>query len=120
MEEDGRPTDYFVCRGRQSRREQDTHAPVAIKAVVRSKLTAKLLENLESEISILKRIVHHNIVELKDCLVSLLPDRFCLRLPAALLAPSTAPCLTGGSSFVKGWRLTRLQSHRKPTRTSTL
>lgn len=43
---------------------------MAIKSVVRSKLTSKLLENLESEISILKRIVHHNIVELRDCLVS--------------------------------------------------
>ena len=49
---------------------QDTHEPVAIKAVIRSKLTTKLLENLESEISILKRITHRNIVELKDCLVS--------------------------------------------------
>jgi serine/threonine-protein kinase ULK/ATG1 len=28
-----------------------------------------LLENLESEIAILKRITHRNIVELKDCLV---------------------------------------------------
>ncbi|KAL8293679.1 hypothetical protein RQP46_000380 [Phenoliferia psychrophenolica] len=46
----------------------DTHAPVAIKAVIRCKLTTKLLENLESEISILKRITHRNIVELKDCL----------------------------------------------------
>jgi serine/threonine protein kinase len=43
---------------------------VAIKAVIRGKLTAKLLENLESEIAILKRITHRNIVELKDCLVS--------------------------------------------------
>lgn len=48
---------------------QSTRAPVAIKAVVRSKLTSKLLENLESEISILKRIRHPHIVELKDCLV---------------------------------------------------
>jgi serine/threonine-protein kinase ULK/ATG1 len=52
---------------------QDTHAPVAIKSVIRSKLTTKLLENLESEISILKRITHRNIVELKDCLVRPLP-----------------------------------------------
>ncbi|GAA6059490.1 hypothetical protein JCM10212_002233 [Sporobolomyces blumeae] len=46
----------------------DNGAPVAIKSVIRSKLTTKLLENLESEISILKRITHRNIVELKDCL----------------------------------------------------
>ncbi|GAA5873370.1 hypothetical protein JCM3774_000761 [Rhodotorula dairenensis] len=63
-EEIGRGSFATVFRGVR----YDTHAPVAIKAVVRSKLTAKLLENLESEISILKRIVHHNIVELKDCL----------------------------------------------------
>lgn len=42
---------------------------MAVKSVIRSKLTSKLLENLESEISILKRITHRNIVELKDCLV---------------------------------------------------
>ncbi|GAA5936528.1 serine/threonine protein kinase ATG1 [Sporobolomyces koalae] len=46
----------------------DTRSAVAIKSVIRSKLTTKLLENLESEISILKRITHRNIVELKDCL----------------------------------------------------
>lgn len=50
-------------------RKQDSNQPVAIKAVIRSKLTTKLLENLESEISILKRITHRYIVELKDCLV---------------------------------------------------
>ncbi|KAK4054701.1 Serine/threonine-protein kinase [Microbotryomycetes sp. JL221] len=47
---------------------KDNNAPVAIKSVIRSKLTTKLLENLESEISILKRIQHRNIVELIDCL----------------------------------------------------
>ncbi|GAA5971085.1 hypothetical protein JCM11641_004139 [Rhodosporidiobolus odoratus] len=47
---------------------QNNRAAVAIKSVIRSKLTTKLLENLESEISILKRITHRNIVELKDCL----------------------------------------------------
>lgn len=51
-------------------RPQDTGSLVAVKSVIRSKLTSKLLENLESEISILKRITHRNIVELKDCLVS--------------------------------------------------
>lgn len=55
---------------RPSLSQQDTHALVAVKSVIRSKLTTKLLENLESEISILKRITHRNIVELKDCLAS--------------------------------------------------
>ncbi|GAA5925870.1 hypothetical protein JCM10213_007309 [Rhodosporidiobolus nylandii] len=51
-----------------STEDSDTGSLVAIKSVIRSKLTTKLLENLESEISILKRITHRNIVELKDCL----------------------------------------------------
>lgn len=44
---------------------------MAIKAVIRSKLTTKLLENLESEIRLLKNIKQRNVVELLDCLVSL-------------------------------------------------
>ncbi|RIB16110.1 kinase-like domain-containing protein [Gigaspora rosea] len=40
---------------------------VAIKSVLRSKLTKKLLENLESEIKILKGIRHDHIVQLVDC-----------------------------------------------------
>ncbi|GAA5851452.1 hypothetical protein JCM8547_001099 [Rhodosporidiobolus lusitaniae] len=63
-EEIGRGSFATVYRGER----YDTHAAVAIKSVIRSKLTTKLLENLESEISILKRITHRNIVELKDCL----------------------------------------------------
>ncbi|GAA5826533.1 hypothetical protein JCM3770_006373 [Rhodotorula araucariae] len=63
-EEIGRGSFATVYRGER----QDTRAAVAIKSVIRSKLTTKLLENLESEISILKRITHRNIVELKDCL----------------------------------------------------
>jgi serine/threonine-protein kinase ULK/ATG1 len=43
---------------------------VAIKAVSRQKLTSKLLDNLESEINILKAINHPNIVALTDCFVS--------------------------------------------------
>lgn len=42
---------------------------MAIKAVSRQKLTTKLLENLESEINILKAISHRNIVSLEDCFV---------------------------------------------------
>ncbi|UZJ52514.1 hypothetical protein CBS101457_001834 [Exobasidium rhododendri] len=41
---------------------------VAIKVVTRKKLTTKLLENLEGEISILRTARHANIVELIDCL----------------------------------------------------
>ncbi|CAJ0829940.1 12870_t:CDS:10 [Entrophospora sp. SA101] len=44
-----------------------TKENVAIKSVSRSKLTKKLLENLESEIKILKRIQHDHIVQLVDC-----------------------------------------------------
>nr|CAG8571237.1 1539_t:CDS:10 [Entrophospora candida] len=44
-----------------------TKENVAIKSVSRSKLTKKLLENLESEIKILKRIHHDHIVQLVDC-----------------------------------------------------
>lgn len=43
-------------------------SPVAIKAVTRNKLTPKLLDNLESEIRLLKGINHRNVVELVDCL----------------------------------------------------
>ncbi|CAG8443394.1 4108_t:CDS:10 [Diversispora eburnea] len=47
--------------------DKKTHKKVAIKSVLRSKLTKKLLENLESEISILKSIQHDHIVQLMDC-----------------------------------------------------
>lgn len=41
---------------------------VAIKAVTRKKLTRKLLDNLESEIRLLKGIKHKHVTELVDCL----------------------------------------------------
>ncbi|CAO1614108.1 unnamed protein product [Parajaminaea phylloscopi] len=41
---------------------------VAIKIVIRRKLTQKLSDNLESEIAILKAVSHPNIVELVECL----------------------------------------------------
>ena len=44
------------------------HQLVAVKSVIRSKLSSKLLENLEGEISILKSMRHTNIVDLRDCL----------------------------------------------------
>ncbi|KAI9309221.1 kinase-like domain-containing protein [Cunninghamella echinulata] len=46
---------------------KDTGQLVAIKSVLRSKLTKKLLENLESEITILKAIRHDHIVGLSEC-----------------------------------------------------
>lgn len=46
------------------------HHPVAIKSVQISKLTRKLLDNLEVEISILKGIQHPHIVKLLDCYVA--------------------------------------------------
>lgn len=41
---------------------------VAVKSVTRAKLSPKLLENLEGEISILTSMRHTNIVDLRDCL----------------------------------------------------
>ncbi|WFC97114.1 non-specific serine/threonine protein kinase [Malassezia brasiliensis] len=41
---------------------------VAVKSVTRAKLSPKLLENLEGEISILKSMRHTNIVDLRDCI----------------------------------------------------
>ncbi|CAO3647586.1 unnamed protein product [Cunninghamella blakesleeana] len=49
---------------------KDTGQYVAIKSVLRSKLTKKLLENLESEITILKAIRHDHIVGLSECHVN--------------------------------------------------
>lgn len=49
---------------------QKSKTSVAIKAVSRQKLTSKLLDNLESEINILKVISNRNIVALLDCFVS--------------------------------------------------
>ena len=64
---------------------QRTHEPVAIKAVSRQKLTAKLLENLESEINILRAISHKNIVGLDDCFVSLILLSHTNRFPLQLI-----------------------------------
>lgn len=59
----GRGSFATVYKGYRSK----TRVPIAIKAVSRQKLTSKLLENLESEINILKVINHRNIVALTDC-----------------------------------------------------
>jgi serine/threonine-protein kinase ULK/ATG1 len=52
---------------------------VAIKIVNRKKLTTKLLENLEGEISIMRTIRHRHVVELLDCLST--DDRIYLVMP---------------------------------------
>ncbi|KAJ2889691.1 Serine/threonine-protein kinase, partial [Coemansia aciculifera] len=62
----GRGSFATVYRGINKR----TNATVAIKSVVRSSLTRRLLENLETEINILRTIKHESIVELIDCLKS--------------------------------------------------
>ncbi|WWC92685.1 uncharacterized protein L201_007644 [Kwoniella dendrophila CBS 6074] len=59
----GRGSFATVYKGYRSK----SKVPIAIKAVSRQKLTTKLLENLESEINILKVIHHRNIVALEDC-----------------------------------------------------
>ncbi|KAL1412572.1 Serine/threonine-protein kinase [Vanrija albida] len=59
----GRGSFATVYKGHRSK----SKVPVAIKAVSRQKLTSKLLDNLESEINILKAISHRNIVALIDC-----------------------------------------------------
>lgn len=45
---------------------EETHHQVAIKAVRREILTAKLLDNLQSEIEILKSLSHRHITKLVD------------------------------------------------------
>ncbi|KAJ7824760.1 kinase-like domain-containing protein [Mycena olivaceomarginata] len=45
---------------------EDNHQSVAIKTVLRQKLSAKLFENLQSEIQILKSLSHRHITKLID------------------------------------------------------
>ncbi|RKP24493.1 kinase-like domain-containing protein, partial [Syncephalis pseudoplumigaleata] len=59
----GRGSFATVYKGRH----RSTGQRVAVKAVSRSKLTKKLLENLESEIKILKSVRHDHVVHLFDC-----------------------------------------------------
>mgnify|MGYP002715251975 CR=1 FL=1 len=53
-----------------ARHESTPRELVAIKSVIRSKLSDKLFDNLEVEIAILKSVRHPAIVELKDCIYS--------------------------------------------------
>ena len=53
-----------------ARHESAPRELVAIKSVIRSKLSDKLFDNLEVEIAILKSVRHPAIVELKDCIYS--------------------------------------------------
>ncbi|KAI9593623.1 kinase-like domain-containing protein [Syncephalis fuscata] len=59
----GRGSFATVYKGRHRNNGQR----VAVKAVSRSKLTKKLLENLEAEIKILKSVRHDHVVHLFDC-----------------------------------------------------
>ncbi|KNZ54887.1 ULK/ULK protein kinase [Puccinia sorghi] len=61
----GRGSFAVVYRGLNAR----TNQTVAIKAVIKSKLTNKLFQNLQDEIKILKKIRHGNVVALVDCMV---------------------------------------------------
>lgn len=67
QEEIGRGSFATVFKGLRVQGSQ-TGAAVAIKAVTRRKLTPKLLDNLESEIRLLKGINHRHVTELVDCL----------------------------------------------------
>jgi serine/threonine-protein kinase ULK/ATG1 len=64
---------------------QESHQQVAIKVVERNKLTAKLFDNLQSEIDILKSLSHRHITRLVDivvrqqCLLSSTLDILCRR-----------------------------------------
>lgn len=62
---------------------QATHEAVAIKAVSRSILTSKLLDNLKSEIDILKQLSHKHITLLTDIVVCSIPLSL-LRVPVTL------------------------------------
>jgi serine/threonine protein kinase len=48
---------------------QETHLQVALKAVKRDKLSAKLFDNLQSEIQILKSLSHRHVTRLLDIVV---------------------------------------------------
>lgn len=60
----GRGSFAIVYKGKHT----ETNRVISIKSVLTKKLTKKLLENLESEISILKEIRHVHVVELIDCI----------------------------------------------------
>ncbi|CEP60525.1 serine/threonine protein kinase ATG1 LALA0_S01e12904g [Lachancea lanzarotensis] len=67
-QEIGKGSFATVYKGRLASKGVDSKDFVAIKAVSRSKLkNKKLLENLEIEIAILKKIKHPHIVGLMDC-----------------------------------------------------
>jgi len=61
---------FYLCNFETTWRLQETHHQVAIKVVRRDILTAKLLDNLQSEIEILKSLSHRHITKLIDIVVS--------------------------------------------------
>ena len=56
-----------LSRPTETNVSQRKRTVIAIKSVVRSKLTTKLLQNLEGEITIMKSLKHDHIVQLIDC-----------------------------------------------------
>jgi serine/threonine protein kinase len=61
---------------------QESHETVAIKTIKRDGLSSKLLDNLKSEIDILKSLSHRHITKLLDIVVRTLP--FAAYAPAGL------------------------------------
>jgi len=60
----------LLCRpALADRSPQETRRQVALKAVKRDKLSAKLFDNLQSEIQILKSLSHRHITRLIDIVV---------------------------------------------------
>ena len=58
----------FATVWKAHRLDQEQEQVVAIKVIATDKLSAKLKQSLESEVSILKRISHNNVVKLYEVL----------------------------------------------------
>lgn len=67
---------------------QETHQTVAIKSVRKDILNAKLLDNLQSEIEILKSLSHRHITKLIDIVVRGIP---LLNIMVWIIAKSLSP-----------------------------
>lgn len=81
-----------------------TRQVVAVKAISRARLNKKLMENLESEISILKSLEHPNIVCLHDIQVSAAPSR--ARLPSFRVRVAKGPeCVVARGRISSGLKL---------------
>ena len=65
-----------VFRARNLQEAEDA-APVAVKVISTDKLSSKLRQSLESEVSILKRINHVNVVRLSEVIEVSIPVKPC-------------------------------------------